>query len=429
MEAAALELIHSPDHNRRVIEVPVRHGKSYYNSSLLPAWHLLKYPNKNIAVVTYGNEFGSEWGAKVRQLVSEWGHLTGVKIDPGSRRKDFFKLAPPYTGEFRGLGIGGALAGKGFHLVVGDDLVKEFSEVATEEARDTLFKRFHGELLSRGEPGCKVILVMSRRHPDDLSGRLMAQNPRLSPDRRWERLRFRAINEAGEALWPERYPIDALKKIRHDFKVAGQLWQWHNLYQQDPDEAAEGSEWPARYWKDLYFQDKPNFKPRRRLVAIDAAAGKHRQAGDFGAIIYADEAPDGTFWVDASMTQEPITEFEARAAKTLRQRAPDWTVVEVSGEQWSVGKNISATQGSGPMSCYETENPEVSIRMLLTPLLHAGKLRIKDTPNGRILGNQLRDFPLGKHRSGPHALMLLIQLRDTLNAPDASEDTFSPVTT
>lgn len=57
-----------------------------------------------------------------------------------------------------------------------------------------------------------------------------------------------------------------------------------------------------------------------------------------------------------------------------------------------------------------TENKEVRIRMLLTPILSRGQVRIKDCPQGRLLGNQLRDFPLASHDDGPDALALMVRL-------------------
>lgn len=62
----------------------------------------------------------------------------------------------------------------------------------------------------------------------------------------WEYIKLPAINEAGEALWPEMFPIDVLQTIK---KEIGTL-NFEGLYQQEPT-ATEGniikSDWIQRY--------------------------------------------------------------------------------------------------------------------------------------------------------------------------------------
>jgi hypothetical protein len=64
----------------------------------------------------------------------------------------------------------------------------------------------------------------------------------------------------------------------------------------------------------------------------------------------------------------------------------------------------------GPTTGSAGKGKEVDIRMLLTPLLARHDLRIRDTPQGRILGQQLRDFPLAAHDDGPDALCQMVRL-------------------
>ena len=94
-----MRVLTETDRNRLVVEIPVRHGKSYYCSYALPAWHMLTRPNKNVTVVTYGGEFSTEWSSRIRDLVGEWGQkLVGVSLDPTYATRQHFRLAPPYTG-------------------------------------------------------------------------------------------------------------------------------------------------------------------------------------------------------------------------------------------------------------------------------------------------------------------------------------------
>jgi hypothetical protein len=428
--------------NRIIVEMPVRHGKSWFSSFCLPSWIRIKRPNWHIGVISYGGEFAGEWSSKIRDLVKEWGpQINGIGLHPDIQSKTFFRMAPPYIGELRGTGIGGSIAGKGFHFVVCDDLVKEFSEVATEEARDKMYRDFHGEVLNRLEPGAKVMIVMSRRHPDDLSGRLLASNEQLEPEHHWHKITIPALSDDGVALWPERYPAKKLLAIKRDYEASGQPWIWHSLYQQDPATAAELCEWPATYWADPFWfnpADMPRFRPKFRLMYLDPSKGVTTKPGDFAALLYGVVDPNDCLWlVDVKMLRIPLDDLEDTAVAMLRQYKPDAFGVEANGFQEYVATNIhrkaptmapifpyvntrseaisALSRGKIPGQSVAGRGKEVDIRMILSPILNLHNVRICDTPQGRILGQQLRDFPLAKYDDGPDALCGMVRLwRDLL---------------
>lgn len=416
LQRAIIDLIHDPKQHRLVVEMPVRHGKSFFCSYLLPAWYMMSYPKRQVMVVSYGSDFATEWSSRIRDLINEWGHLTGVALDPDFQTKSHFRLKYPHIGELRGLGIGGSLAGKGAHLIICDDLVKEFGEVVTEENRDKLYRQFHGELLTRLEPGGKVVMVMSRRHPDDLSGRLLESNKELEPDHKWRRITFKALSDDGVALWPARYNAEILRSIKRDHELAGTPWVWESLYQQDPAAASELLEWPYEYWKNLYYDILPDFKPRFRLMSLDPSMGKDRKKGDFSALLCGLVDPQGGLWLDlVHMLRIPTEALEDQSVATCKEFKPHAFAIETNMFQEVIAKNIyaKATKAKVPCPGYginSSEDKEVRIRMGLTPLLSQGKIRVKDTPHGRMLGAQLRDFPLGSHDDGPDSLALMVRV-------------------
>ena len=411
MQRFGLELIYNPLVNRGIIEIPVRMGKSVFWSHVFPSWHTMTFPNRNSLITSYGDDFASEWSGKIRDTVSYWGpKLTGVSIDPKYQGKSHFRLKAPHTGEVRGLGIGGALAGKGAHLIVADDLVKEFSEVATDEGRDKLYDRFHGELLTRLEPGGVCVIVMSRRHPEDLSGKLLASNPSLPPDQRWHRLRFPALSSSGRALWPDRYSSKKLRAIRADHAAAGTSWQWHSLYQQDPTTAAEFCEWPASYWENIFYQKLPTFTPRLRLKVLDASMGSDRKMGAFSALLYGLVDGSGTLWIDEARMMR--TTLESVQDNAVSMPPADGFGIQVNKGQFPMLEGIcrKRSHGGNIWAFDNEERRELRIRMGLSPLLAKGKIRIRESDGGKILAGQLRDFPLGSHADGPAALALMVQL-------------------
>jgi len=419
-----MDLLTNPMVNRVIVQIPVRHGKSVYCSHLLPCWRILTQPDKSVWVVTYGSNFAEEFGSRNLDLVTEYApKTTGCQLHSRFSKRAHFRMAPPYQGEFRGLGIYGGLAGKGAHLIICDDLIKEFQEVVTEEARERIWVRFNGEVLNRLEPGGKIIVIMSRRHPDDLSGRLLASNAQLASKDKWHEITFPALSDDGEALWPERYSTEDLLSIKHTLEINGTPWVWSGLYMQDASMASELCEWPATYWHEpFYYSQKPAFSPRFRLMSLDPSMGKDKRRGDFSALFYGEVDSENTLWIDDPiMVRVPLDQLEALSLAMLGQRRPDAFAIETNNFQELVATNIAAKAPTAPIYAYQQmrtaaknagtgKGKEVDIRMLLTPLLSRHALRIRDTPQGRILGQQLRDFPLASHDDGPDSLSLMVRL-------------------
>jgi len=437
LETFVMELLSNPMVNRGVVSIPVRHGKSVYLSHILPCWHILTSPHKNVWVVTYGSDFAAEFGSRNLDLMKEHGpELVGRRLHPDFARRDHFRIAPPYVGEFRGMGIQGGLSGKGAHLIICDDLIKEFEEVVKEEARDRIFQRFFGNVLNRLEPGGKILMVMSRRHPDDLSGRLLAMNAQLALRDQWHEITFPALSDDGLALWPERYPTEELLSIKRDHEIAGTSHVWHGLYQQDAAAAAELCEWPAYYWDEPFYyreDEKPHFTPVLKMMALDPSKGKNDQKGDYSALLYAETDKEGTLWVDDPvLVRRPTTTIEDMAVKMMRQRQPDAFAIEINGFQEVLAQNIHRKAPNlAPIYPFDNTRAEavaalrigkpaghsvagkakeVEIRMTLTPLLNQHNLRIRDTIQGRMLGQQLRDFPMAKYDDGPDALTTMVRM-------------------
>lgn len=434
LQRAILETLFNPDRNRLIISLPTRHGKSYYCSFLLPTWWLLTHPDSSIGIISYGSEFAEEWSDRVRRLITECGPLFNVALDQSFRSRSHFRLAPPHAGQLRGLGIGGSLAGKGFDLIIADDLVKDQSEVISPEARAKLRTAFSGELLTRLEPGGKVIVIMSRRHPEDLSGTLIASNSSLKPAQQWHQLTLPALSDDGVALWPDRWPANELEAIRHRFDLDGELFWWAGLYQQDPMEASAYLEWPSSYWKDLYYDHLPAFTPRMRLMSLDPSMGKDRKKGDYSCLLRGLVDPDGTLWLpDPLLVRRPVPALEDLSVAVAREFRPDAWIIETNQFQEVVAQNIIDKSKDRPLPihpCVSVGDKEVRIRMALSPLLRQGKIKIEDTPAGRLLGNQLRDFPLGRFDDGPDSLTLMTKLwMDLLAAPsdDAQPEEYEPI--
>jgi hypothetical protein len=88
-----------------------------------------------------------------------------------------------------------------------------------------------------------IVLINTRWHEDDLSGRLLLEAARGGDQ--WDVLDLPAIMGNGEALWPSKYPIARLNEIKRASTVkrnneeAKKLEEYLNRRHQDKVRTAE----------------------------------------------------------------------------------------------------------------------------------------------------------------------------------------------
>jgi predicted phage terminase large subunit-like protein len=214
-----------------IVSIPVRHGKSELVSKYTPGWFLARYPERKVAVATYEADFAAEWGRKAKDVIADAPAHLAPRLRKDSRAAHRWE-----TEEGGGMftaGVGGPLTGKGFHLLVVDDPIKNHAEAMSETVRQRTHDWFLSTALTRMEPGGVVVILMARWHEDDLVGRLLRDEPQ-----RWHHVSLPALaiegdalgRMPGEALWPARYDAEALGGLRS--ALGPQLFA--SLYQQSP---------------------------------------------------------------------------------------------------------------------------------------------------------------------------------------------------
>lgn len=221
-------------YTRLMVNMPPRHGKSELITRATPPWFLTTFPDRRVIVTGYEAEFAADFGADARNYIASHPEL-GVLLDPSTSSKSNWGILGN-TGGLKTAGAGGPITGKGAHLFVIDDPVKSAEEADSQTIRDKQWTWWQGTVIPRREPGCIIIMVMTRWHEDDLAGRCLAAEPE-----EWAQISFPAISDhtegldvlgrgPNEALWPERYQLEELEMIRNGM---GSRW-WNAEYQQKP---------------------------------------------------------------------------------------------------------------------------------------------------------------------------------------------------
>ena len=151
------------------------------------------------------------------------------------RNSDLFEIVG-HRGSYRSAGVGGGITGMGGDILIVDDPFKDRAEADSPTIRRKVWEWYTSTLYTRLAPGGGILVINTRWHMDDLSGRLL-EAARTGEGDQWRVVNFPAIAEEdephrrrGEALHPERYPLEQLAAIR----TAIGTRDWEALYQQHP---------------------------------------------------------------------------------------------------------------------------------------------------------------------------------------------------
>jgi predicted phage terminase large subunit-like protein len=236
--------------SRLIVTCPPRLGKSLLVSKLFPAYWISRYPHLFCAIASYSGELAYAHSREARHFYRVSGHpLSKDSAAVGN-------WLTPLRGGCIAAGVNGPFTGKGYSLGIIDDPYKGPADASSALIRERLIDWLRTVWFTRSEPTASTIaaqvIVLTRWDHQDMVGWLMEQEGGDAPQG-WHLLNLPAIAEApaerqqfpptctvqrdwrqpGEALCPERFPLEELLKIRSRM---GSYW-WQALYQQRPTPA------------------------------------------------------------------------------------------------------------------------------------------------------------------------------------------------
>ena len=163
--------------DRLMINMPPRHGKSELASRRFPAWLLGINPEIEIVVASYNADKAREFGYEVRDIVRSQEYralFPGVTLKEDSRAADRWNTDS--GGSFRAVGIGTSLTGRGADVLLIDDPIKDDEEADSELRRERIWSWYSSVAYTRLSPGGRVVVIQTRWHEDDLTGRLLTRS-------------------------------------------------------------------------------------------------------------------------------------------------------------------------------------------------------------------------------------------------------------
>lgn len=394
-----------------VIRMPPRHGKSELVSHWTPAWFEANFPDKNVLLGSYEATFAASWGRKARdtfnEAANEYGDVLLGRANPD--RQAASDWGTTSGGYMATAGVGGPFTGKGFHLGILDDLIKNAEEAQSETYRNKTWEWLTSTFWTRREPEGVMIVIGTPWHRDDYLARLRDWG---EPTRE---ICLPALCEseddplgrkAGQALWPARFDEKALDSIR----IAQGPYYWNALYQQRPSQHEE-AEWPAEYFDGIWVHELPHAFELKAL-GVDPSKGKNAKKGDYSAIVFAGTC-GGIIYVDSIVERMPSEKIVRTVSNQALRYNVDAVGIESVQFQELLCGNLTEYQIQNRLPAVNvvpipsTIKKEIRIRRL-GAWLAQHRIRFVDNPGNRLLVDQLKDFPLGDHDDGPDALEMAI---------------------
>jgi predicted phage terminase large subunit-like protein len=417
--ARKLEALERGEFDRLMIFMPPRHGKSMLTSEFFPAWYIGRNPNHYVIAATYAQELADDFGRKVRDQIADpafRGIFPGVTIKSDSTAAKRFHVEGPgdafttaQDGAYFAVGVGGPLTGRGAHLMLIDDPVKNREEADSETIRRKTKDWYTSTAYTRLMPGGKIVVVQTRWHQDDLSGWLLKEHQHEG----WEVLDLPAIDAAGQALWSEQYPVNVLEKI----KLAIGPRDWSALYQQKPIPDS-GDYFKAEWLKTV------NVLPDRATLKVYGGSDYAVTAngGDYTVHIVVGIDPESRIYLlDLWRGQAASDTWVEAFCDLVKKWKPIGWAEETGQIKAGVGPFLMRRMLERQAYVYRETFPTrgdkaVRAQSIRGRMAMKGLYMAADAPWRADLMSELLSFPVGVHDDQADALGLVGQLLDKMEA-------------
>jgi predicted phage terminase large subunit-like protein len=246
--ADVLQRVADGEIKRLMVFMPPRHGKSEEVSRLFSAYWLYLHPDQWVGLTCYG----ADLAYTLSRASQEYYLASGCKLKGNSSAVKHWETQA--GGGLWAAGVGGPITGKGWHLGIIDDPVKNDVTAASEVIQVRQREWYQSTFTTREEPNSDddpdgaLVLIQTRWNEGDLGGWMLSEELVDDEPEGWHIVCFPAIKEdtdqvfplsctvepdwrqPGEALCPERRPLTKLNRIAKRLHA----YFWSALFQQRP---------------------------------------------------------------------------------------------------------------------------------------------------------------------------------------------------
>ena len=438
---------------RLLLMMPYRHGKSEIASRHFAPWVMGRHPNWEIIAASNAQSLATSFSRYVRDVIRDPGYASvfaETRLDPSSQAAESWSTTA--GGGYLAAGIGTAIIGRGAHILVIDDPVRDAEAADSQVIRDNTWEWYITTAKSRLSPGGGVLGIMTCWNDDDWGGRL--QLAAAAGGDQFEIVRYPAINDQGDEyiladdsivqippdspepvppgarltrkmnspLHPARYTLEMLTSIKAGYYALGNQRWWAAGYQQNPT-PDEGLVFTKSMFR--FYGVAP---PRSELYvyqAWDFAISEGKEADYTVGVCIGVDHRDNVYVLDARrfrsqdafMIVDTVLDFAAEYDATLGfEDGQIWKAIEA---QFS-----KRCEERRQYPAYEVLKPLTDKLVRANPLrgrMQLGKVYFdKDAPWFGEMFRELLHFPAGKHDDQIDALAWAVRLTLGRAAPRQS---------
>lgn len=317
-----------------IINVPPRHGKSR-TAILFSEWLFGQNINEKIMTAAYNETVSTTFSKSVRNDINEIKAepykavysdvFPETRIKSGDGAMNLWSLEGGYS-SYLATSPTGTATGFGCSFMIIDDLIKNALEANNARVLDEHWRWFTDTMLSRLEEGGKIIIIMTRWHSEDLSGRILDWCK--EENKKYQHISMSAVvdEEKQEMLCPD---ILSYKTYIGKIKIMGEDIASAN-YNQEPIDLKGNLYTHFKTYKEL-----PSSFSEIKAYCDTADTGK-----DYLCMLVFGIRNKEAYVLDIVYTQKPMEYTEKAVAKSLYENKVNVARIEANNGGRGFGRSV-----------------------------------------------------------------------------------------
>jgi predicted phage terminase large subunit-like protein len=269
-----------------------------------------------------------------------------------------------------------------------DDPIKSRDDSDSEANSRRLKDWYTSVAYTRLQDDGAIIICQTRWSTDDLAGWVQKEHAHEN----WVVLNLPAINERGEALWPERFPLKVLNKIKKTLPAR----DWEALYQQKP--FVESGDIYKKEWWRKWPEKRPMPECSFIIQSYDTAfSEKDKKSSSFSARIelgvfkQADDECESIILLGCWKDRVDYPTLRSEAVKAYHESKPDKVIIERKASGQSLIQDLR--RASVPITGYVPDRDKISRAYMAQSLLENGRCYYPDRRWAEDCVDALARFP------------------------------------
>ncbi len=403
-----------------MILMPPGSAKSTYASVIFPAWWFTQHPRTSVISASHSHSLAEHFSRRVRRLITSKQPWLGISVTSDQRAINSWTTSE--GGEYICVGARGAITGRRADLVIIDDPIKSQADAESGRQRDHIWEWYKSDITTRLKPGGRVVLIMTRWHPDDLGGQLL-EHARAE----WRVVRLPAIAEpddplgrmVGMPLWPEWEDSTALMRKRD---LIGER-AWSALFQQTPLPSG-GRLFSIDRIAVVPVQSEYDAETTVRAWDLAATGNTGRNDPDWTVGIKLSRDKTGRYLIlDTARIRGTPRQVEELIVNTAQKDGPK-VIISIPEDPGQAGKSQMSYLTRQLAGFYVTSSRETGSKatraMPLASQVEGGNISILRADWNRTLLDEMRDFPWGRKDDQVDALVRAFTTLTTRSQPRSS---------